>query len=414
MNKINSCRICGNQNLIKIVNLGNQSLTGVFPNNKEDQPSYGELELVKCHHETKNHCGLVQLSNSFDLNEMYGDNYGYRSSLNISMVNHLKKIIEKIVKNIQLKDNDLIIDIGSNDGTTLSFYNSTKYNLVGIDPTASRFKEYYNSNIKIISDFFSSKIINENKFNKKAKIITSFAMFYDLEDPIEFAKTISNTLDEKEGIWALEQSYLPTMITNNAYDTICHEHLEYYGLNQIKWICDNSDLKIIDVELTNTNGGSFLIKCCHKNSIYTSNENNIKQILENENKLGVKDLDLYKDFRNNILKNKEDLINLISNIKKSGQKVYGIGASTKGNVILQYCDFSVSDIPAIGEVNKDKFNCFTPGTNIPIIDEKEILAYEDKYLLVLPWHFKDFFISSKIYKSQKLIFPLPELKVVNC
>jgi len=414
MNKINNCRVCGNKNLIEIINLGNLALTGVFPKKNNIPPSNGRLELVKCHSNNQKHCGLVQLSNGFDLNEMYGDNYGYRSSLNISMVNHLKKIVDKIIIDIDLESDDLIIDIGSNDGTTLSFYDANKYNLVGIDPTALRFKEYYNSKIKIVSDFFSREIIKNNQFFKKAKIITSFAMFYDLEDPIEFAQTISETLDEKKGIWVLEQSYLPSMIKYNAYDTICHEHLEYYALNQIKWICDESNLKIIDVELTNTNGGSFLVKCAHKNSIYSSEDDKINSLLKYEEDIGIKDLEIYNQFKLNILKNKEDLIKLIKDINDSGKNVYGIGASTKGNVILQYCNFNTNNIRAIGEVNKDKFNSFTPGTNIPIIDEKEILDYENKYLLVLPWHFKEFFINSDNYKNQKLIFPLPELKVVDC
>ena len=247
MNKITECRICKNKNLVSILNLGNQNLTGVFPKLNEPQPSSGELELVKCHGDDKNNCGLIQLSTSFDLNEMYGENYGYRSSLNNTMLKHLNKIVDKIKTIVKLNDNDLVIDIGSNDGSTLSFYDEKKYNLVGIDPTAERFRKYYKKNIKIISEFFSNNIINNNNFNNKAKIITSFAMFYDLEDPIEFAKSVANAINKQDGLWVLEQSYLPTMLSQNAYDTICHEHLEYYSLKQIIWILEKSNLKLIDV-----------------------------------------------------------------------------------------------------------------------------------------------------------------------
>ena len=414
MNKISKCRICGNTNLKKIINLGNLVLTGVFPKSKKENISSGDLELIKCHGNDDSYCGLVQLSNSFDLNEMYGDNYGYRSSLNLSMVNHLEKIVEKIKNQILLNKSDLVIDIGSNDGTTLSFYDSSNLNLVGIDPTALRFKKYYDKNVKIISDFFSYKIIEKHNYFNKAKVITSFAMFYDLEDPIDFAKTISKTLDKNEGVWLLEQSYLPSMLKFNAYDTICHEHLEYYSLKQIKYICDHSNLKIIDVELTKTNGGSFLIKCSHKKSKYQPNLKNINQLLEYEKNEGIDDLKIYDNFKINIENSKKVLKNLIDKINKSGQKVYGIGASTKGNVILQYCDLSTNDINSIGEVNLDKFNSLTPGTNIPIVDENLILNSKDNYLLILPWHFKEFFINSKNYKNQKLIFPLPELEVIDC
>ena len=162
MNKITECRICKNKKLIPILNLGDQELTGVFPKNNEPKPSSGELELVKCH--GLNSCGLIQLSRSFDLNEMYGENYGYRSSLNNTMLIHLRKIVEKIKNIVSLENGDLIVDIGSNDGTTLSFYDEKKYNLVGIDPTAERFKQYYNDNIQIISDFFSNEIVNQKCF----------------------------------------------------------------------------------------------------------------------------------------------------------------------------------------------------------------------------------------------------------
>ncbi len=413
MNKIIKCRICNNPNLVSILKLGKFSLTGIFPKEKNQNITRGNLELVKCHDEENSSCGLVQLSENFDLNEMYGDNYGYRSALNNSMVDHLKSIISDITKHISLKKGDLIIDIGSNDGTTLSFYDQNIYDLVGIDPTAYRFKQYYNENIKIVSDFFSKDIIEKNNYFNRAKIITSFAMFYDLEDPIEFATTISKTLDEKEGIWVFEQSYLPSMLNQMAYDTICHEHLEYYSLKQIEWICKKSNLKIIDVELTNTNGGSFLVKCAHINSNLDANNQKIQSVIKREQALGINDLEIYEVFKKNIESLKNDLIKLIKKINNNGHKVYGVGASTKGNVILQYCNFSSQDIEYICEVNSDKFGSFTPGTNIPIVDEKEINIGKDDYLIILPWHFKFFFLSSDHYKNKNLIFPLPKIEIIK-
>lgn len=410
--KIKECRICKNKNLISILNLGKQSLTGVFPKINEPEPSIGELELVKCH--GLNACGLIQLSRSFDLNEMYGENYGYRSSLNNTMLIHLRKIVEKIKNIVSLENGDLIVDIGSNDGTTLSFYDEKKYNLVGIDPTAERFKQYYNDNIQIISDFFSNEIVNQNQFNNKAKIITSFAMFYDLEDPIEFAKSISDLIDKKEGLWILEQSYLPSMLSQNAYDTICHEHLEYYSLKQIQWILDNSDMKLINVELTDTNGGSFVIYCSHKESKYKENIDKIKSVQNFEANLKLDEKEIYDIFYKNILKSKDNLINFIREKKQKNEKVCAIGASTKGNVILQFCNISTNDLDYIGEINEEKFGSVTPGTNIPIISEKEVLDSDCRYLLILPWHFKNFFINSKKFKNKTLIFPLPKLEIIDC
>ncbi len=411
---INECRICKNKNLVSILNLGKQHLTGVFPKLNEPEPSIGELELVKCHGNDIDNCGLIQLSASFELDEMYGDNYGYRSSLNNSMLQHLKSIVENIKTIVKLNSNDLIIDIGSNDGSTLSFYDENKFKLVGIDPTAERFREYYRKNTQIISEFFSGDIIENNNFINKAKIITSFAMFYDLEDPIEFSRNVSRALNKKEGIWVLEQSYLPSMLSQNAYDTICHEHLEYYALKQIKWILDKSDMRIIDIELTDTNGGSFVIYCSHNDSIYQVNEKNIYNVENYEKNLKLNELKIYNTFYKNILQSRDDLKKFIKEKKNNNEKIFGIGASTKGNVILQFCDFSPNDIESIGEINKEKFGSMTPGTNIPIISEKEVLESDCKYLLILPWHFKNFFLNSKNFKNKTLIFPLPKLEIIDC
>lgn len=256
--EIKQCRICGNPHLAQILHLGNQFLTGTFPRDPTENITCGPLELVKCHGEhDASCCGLVQLRQSYDLHEMYGDNYGYRSGLNRSMVEHLGHTVEALQKLVALNDGDLALDIGSNDGTLLSFY-PQGLNLVGIDPTAGKFKEFYRSDIQVITDFFSASLFKHHFGAKKAKLITSVAMFYDLEQPLTFMEQIREVLAE-DGSWHFEQSYLPSMLKSNAYDTICHEHLEYYALKQIKWMTDRAGLKIIDVGLNEVNGGSFAV-----------------------------------------------------------------------------------------------------------------------------------------------------------
>ena len=202
--KISACRMCGNKTLERVVDLGDQYLTGVFPTSimKEDL-TCGPLHLVKCHG-SKNSCGLLQLEHSYDLDEMYGDNYGYRSGLNTNMVSHLKTKINSINNHINLKKNDLVIDIGSNDGTSLGFY-SEDLLLVGIDPTGSKFQEYYKSHINLIPDFFSARLVTEKFPDKKAKVVTSFSMLYDLEKPLDFARDIASILDPDTGLWIFEQ-----------------------------------------------------------------------------------------------------------------------------------------------------------------------------------------------------------------
>lgn len=414
--EIKRCRICGNTNLIPILNLGNQALTGVFLKTKDEVVTSGPLELVKCEEDKDNkHCGLVQLKHSYNPDELYGDNYGYRSGLNKSMLTHLQNKVNKIEKTIDLTQGDLVLDIGSNDGALLRAYTNKKLILTGIDPTGKKFKEYYPSYIQLIPDFFSAKIIKNYFGNKKAKVITSIAMFYDLESPIEFMQEIRELLDDS-GVWILEQSYLPTMLEMNAYDTICHEHLEYYCLKQLKWMADQAGLKIIDVELNNINGGSFSVTVTKSNSYYYKKGSIVDKILSEEKRRELFELKPYKGFSQRVLKHREKLIKFIKNERDKNKKFIGYGASTKGNVILQFCNLTEKEIPLIAEVNKDKFGCFTPGTLIPIISEAEARAMKPDYFLVFPWHFKENIIErEKDYLSAggKLFFPLPSLEVFS-
>ncbi len=406
--KIKNCRACGSKNIKKAFSLNNQFLTGIFPKSKKDKISKGRLDLVFCQK-----CTLLQLNHSFDANEMYGNNYGYMSSLNSSMADHFKNKIPYFKKYINLQKNDLVIDIGSNDGTFLSFFNK-KLNLVGVDPTISKFKKYYKKHIRLVPDFFSYEKVAKEVHKKKAKLITSIAMFYDLENPIKFASDIYKTLSD-DGIWHLEQSYLPSMIKNFSYDTICHEHIEYYSLKSIKYIIEKANLKILDVKFNNINGGSFSLTVAKKNSQLMPNKNIINWLLYREKLFAIDKLETYKKFFIEINKNKKLLKNLLINLKKDKKKVAGYGASTKGNVILQYCNINSKLIENIYEVNKFKFNRYTPGTNIKIISEKKIREKKPDYLLVLPWHFKDFILNKeKKYLSNggKLIFPLPEIEIV--
>lgn len=413
--EITRCRICGNSDLAPIVTLGNQYLTGVFPRSKSEQISSGPLELVKCYAEKGGRaCGLVQLRHSFNQNEMYGDHYGYRSGLNQSMVNHLHEVVKKIQNMIDLDSGDLVIDIGSNDCTLLQGYGKTDCFLVGIDPTGNKFRQYYPEHISLISDFFSSSSIRDLWGDKKAKVITSIAMFYDLESPASFMREIHDILAD-DGIWVFEQSYMPEMLAVNAYDTICHEHLEYYALKQIKWMCDEVGLKIIDIDLNNVNGGSFSVSVAKQESLYRENIPAIEKILKSEQEAGFDGLKPFEKFKDSVYKHREILVDFVEKIRLEKRFLLGYGASTKGNVILQFCNFTEREIPFIAEVNRDKFGRYTPGTGIPIISEEEARRMKPDYFMVLPWHFKEnLLIRERDYLASggKMAFPLPSLEIV--
>ena len=407
--EISSCRVSGNKNLISVLNLGMQSLTGVFPSSKDEQVTVGPLELVWCPES-----GLLQLNHSYEPNEMYGDNYGYRSGLNQSMVDHLTNKVRYLERLVGLKSGDTVLDIGSNDGTTLKAYSIPGLNRIGIDPTGRKFAEYYPEDINLVPDFFSADAYHYITKNP-AKIVSSIAMFYDLDDPIKFASEIESILSD-DGVWHFEQSYMPSMLRTNSYDTICHEHLEYYSLGVVSKILDAANLKLVDVVMNNINGGSFAVSAAKiSNTSLKPNQAVINWLLEQEDRMGLGTPTPFREFEERVFRHRDDLVRLVRALVADGKKIFGYGASTKGNVTLQFCGFTEKDIPYIAEVNEEKFGHVTPGTHIPIISEKEARAMKPDYFIVLPWHFKEGILRREqeyLASGGKFIFPFPEIEII--
>jgi len=406
--EITKCRISGSENLVQILSLGEQYLTGVFPTNKGQQVTKGPVDMVWCPDS-----GLVQMKQSYSLEEMYGDNYGYRSGLNQHMVNHLRNKVNYLLRKIDTNPGDIILDIGSNDATSLKCYPS-QLRRIGIDPTGNKFRSFYTDDIELVPDFFSAANFKKVFPNDKAKVVTSIAMFYDLEDPVQFAKDIASVL-APDGIWHFEQSYLPSMLRTHSYDTICQEHLEYYSLISVKYIMDKAGLRIIDIEMNDMNGGSFALTVCRQEANYKANTAVINWMLEEEIKMGLNTATPYLEFAKKVEAHKESLISLLGQLKRDGKKIIGYGASTKGNVLLQYCGIDTNYLDAIAEVNEQKFGSYTPGTLIPIISEAEAKAQKPDYMLVLPWHFRNSILErEKEYRASggKFIFPLPYIEIV--
>ncbi|MBC7489244.1 MAG: methyltransferase domain-containing protein, partial [Glaciimonas sp.] len=262
-----------------------------------------------------------------------------------------------------------------------------------------------------IPEFFSSQLLKERFIGKKAKVITPLPMFYDLEDPLGFMREIYDVLGD-DGIWVFEQSYMPTMLETNSYDTVCHEHLEFYALRQIKWMADKVGFKILDVEFNEVNGGSFSV------TVSKSDGNSVpvevvKDILEREDAMGLNTLRPYLEFAERVAEAKKSLMDFLESARIQGKVVAALGASTKGNVLLQYCGLTEKWINFVAEVNPEKFGCYTPGTWVPIVPEQVLIDSKPDFILVLPWHFRKFFIENKKFAGMTLLFPLPELEVIN-
>jgi hypothetical protein len=353
------------------------------------------------------------MAHSFDPHVMYGENYGYRSGLNRSMVRHLTDKSVFLSRLSGLQEGDLVLDIGSNDGTLLKAYTTPRLTKLGIDPTGDKFREFYTNDIFLISDFFSRNNFVTVAGNRKAKLITAIAMFYDLDDPIAFARDVHSCLAD-DGIWHFEQSYMPSMLRMNAYDTVCHEHICYYSLSAVQRILGAADFKIVDVLMNAVNGGSFAVSARKSRAWKSQPSPVVNWLLADERRMGLHTPRPFRDFEERVFDHRQRLVALIRALIADGKKILGYGASTKGNVLLQFCGFTQEDIPCIADVNIDKHGRYTPGTGIPIVSEEEARSMNPDYFLVLPWHFKPGILEREakfLAGGGHLIFPMPEIEV---
>jgi NDP-4-keto-2,6-dideoxyhexose 3-C-methyltransferase len=405
---IRACRICKSSDLIDVISLGSQALSGCFPANNAPDPQTAPLDLVRCQR-----CGLVQLTHSVDPSLLYTSNYGYRSGINDTMRKHLSGIATELINRFEPGPGSLVLDIGCNDGTLLANYPSTLTRL-GIDPLAEKFRSIHPAGIITEAQIFSAHAFNTLAANKKAAIITSIAMFYDLEDPNEFVSDIAHSLDHN-GVWVLEQSYMPEMLRNNSYDTICHEHLEYYALSQIEWLAEHSGLRVFDADLNDANGGSSRLYVCHRKAPFAPTKRLMDLRIE-EASNGLQLQATYNAFRERCTQLRDELCSFIQAEVSRKKRIHIYGASTKGNTILQYCGLDHSLIEAAADRNPEKSGARTPGTNIPIIPETEARNMKPDFFLALPWHFRKEFLQRErefLSRGGKFIFPLPALEVVS-
>jgi SAM-dependent methyltransferase len=411
-----TCRICGSPALTKVIDLGEQHLQGSFIKPGKEQPPMRKIstELVRCNPMIdESACGLLQTVTSVPSEILYSA-YWYRSGTNQTMRDHLKGISDDAIAMIK-KSEAKVLDIGCNDGTLLKNY-PKGYLKFGVDP--SDVAQEIKDDVKVVQDIFPSVEFDYVLGDEKLDVITSIAMFYDLEDPSEFVKKIKNILSE-DGIWIFEMSYMPLMLEMNSYDTICHEHLEYYSFAVIENMLDRSDMKIVKVGFNDINGGSIRCYATHKNNFKYKSKNNtvsIKDIRQKEFDLELDTDKPYKDFQNRINNHRDELISLLRKIKSEGKTIHIYGASTKGNTILQWCGIDNAIINYAADRNPDKDGAKTIGTNIPIISEEKSRAMNPDYYLVLPWHFKAEFIDREkeaIDKGTKFIFPLPKIEILR-
>lgn len=416
LGSVKACRVCGSENIIPAISLGKLFISDFL--DKDTQANESDrlpLDLVLCER-----CGLLQLKDTVSHEAMYR-NYWYRSGVNVTMRNELANITESAEKIVKLKTGDTVLDIGSNDSTLLRSYATQGLELVGFEPATNIVGKYGKEGVnKIFNNFFNYEDWSRGMGGKKAKVITAIAMFYDLEDPNEFVSDIVKCLDDN-GLLIIQMLYLPSFLERNAFDGICHEHLEYYSLGSLEALLERQGLEVFDAEYRAINEGSYRFYIRKKGkglglTVPPGAPDRVEAMREMENKMHLTDPQTYKDFMVRVDGICKQIKEFVVKEVAAGKKVYVYGASTKGNTLLQYCGLDSSLIAAAAERNPDKWGKKTVGTNIPIISEEDARKANPDYFLILPWHFLEEFRAREeayLHGTGKFIVPLPEFRIIG-
>lgn len=411
-----ACRSCQGSNLQPILSLGDHFVS-TFVTDEAESVERAPLELVLCS-PAAGGCGLLQLKHSVNQAALYR-NYWYRSGVNQTMRDALHDITSTIEKLVPLRAGDIVIDTGSNDNTLLNSYATPGIIKIGFEPALNLATYQNDDDIQVIPEFFAHEPLRQALPGKKARVITSIAMFYDLEDPNKFVSDIASSLSS-DGLWIIQMSYLPLMLEQTIFDNICHEHLEYYSLQSLEPLLNRHGLKVVDVTLNDVNGGSFRIFITPENNTSFDNHpaarERLTQLRARETELHLADITPYLTFAARVEAIKQTVTSFIHEAHTSGKRVDVYGASTKGNTLLQYFGLNHSVITAAAERNPDKWGKKTVGTLIPIISEDDARQAHPDYFLILPWHFlQEFVVREQEYLKSggQFIVPLPQFRIVG-
>ena len=412
-----TCRVCDSA-LEPILNLGEHFVSD-FPRPGDSDGIKAPLELVLCRR-----CRLLQLRHSVPGEHMYR-NYWYRSGTNQTMRNALADIADKAETLIHLQSGDTVVDIGCNDGTLLGSYKTGGIYRVGFDPAQNLAELSRRIADRVFVDFFSAQPFTHEPelAGRRARIVTSIAMFYDLEDPNQFVTDIKKIMSD-DGLWIIQMSYLPLMLKTNEFGNICHEHLEYYSMQSLEFLLDKHDFEIVDVELNDINGGSLRAYIRNKGASAEAfgdvtyramAAERVRVMRESEIKLGLGDKPVYQEFAMRVERIRTDVLDFVKAQIGAGKRIFVYGASTKGNTVLQYFGLDHGLITAAAERNPDKWGRVTVGTHIPIVSETDARAANPDYFLVLPWHFLEEFMAREhdyLVNGGRFIVPFPHFTLI--
>ena len=412
---LSTCRISG-KTLHPVIDLGEMFISNFYPQRDEHAPR-SPLRLG-----IGEESGLLQLMDSIERKPLY-QKYWYRSGTNQTMRKQLGNVVDGILDWIRLRQGDVVLDIGCNDGTLLACYPQIpKLVTVGIDPAENLAEDARKHCQLHAASFFTKDTFLALTNGRKARVITSIAMFYGLEDPHRFVADVFDCLED-DGLWAMQLSYTPLMIIQNAFDNICHEHLEYYTLISLRYLLERHGLKVIDVEFNDVNAGSFRVIIAKESNrlndaplfLRDIGQYRYQSTLSYERELQLDNPAVYQDYMKRLEALKHSTLDLLHDLRQQGKRIMGYGASTKGNTLLQFYGLGPEIIDGIAERQPQKYGLFTAGSWIPVVSEEEMRRNKPDYLLVLPWHFINEFVAREqefIHHGGHFIIPLPELQVI--
>ena len=417
--EITCCRACHSQELINVLTLGNLAVSDFIDIPNSDSGIKAPLELVLCNPKA-NGCGLLQLRHTVSNEAMYR-NYWYRSGINQTMINELEDISRSATDIADLHVGDFVIDIGANDGTLLRGYRVQGLNTIGFEPARNLYDYGKVGTTKIINDFFNNAAWFNNFAEQKAKVITAIGMFYDLDDPNTFLEDVCKCLDD-QGIFIIQMMYMPFALERNAFDGICHEHLEYYTMKSLENLLHRHGLEIFDVQMREEiNEGSVRFYIC-KEAAFAEKirageaKTRVSELRNAEKKKELEELLTYTALVQRIEYARKSTMDFLRQEKAKGKKIHGYAASTKGNTTLQYYGITPDLIDAIADRNPVKWGKYTVASGIPIISEEESRNKRPDYYFVLAWHFLPEFINrEKVFLNAggKFIVPMPEFRIVD-
>ena len=401
---IDKCRVCFSDSINEVLKLDPQYVaTTLVKSNKNNMMSKIKipLTLMLC----KN-CGLVQLRETVRTDLLY-QNYFYRTSINDTMKRDLQDVVNYAVNNAKPISDDIVVDIGANDCTMVSMF-PKNLNRIAVEPAKNIDWSNVEKSITIVNEYFSKDIVLKASGGKKAKIVTATAMFYDFDDPNIATKDIKAILDD-DGVCVIQVSYLLDTIKDMNFYDVVHEHLEYYSLKSINYLMENNGLTVIDASTNFVNGGSLRILVTHKENSNLKSKR-YEEILAEEEKWNLEELDTYTKYENKIQVIIKKTKNFILKELRSGGTVIGLGASTKGNVLLQICGIDKRLLPYLSDRNKEKVGLRTLGTDIEIISEDKAHELNPSCIIVIPWNFKEEILEREkdyIRNGGKMLFLMP-------